>query len=214
MPSQTPHTHFSPLGRSRVKRWELPRWKFRANEYLRFDLQESAMVVGTNSTLGSKDKMEIIFHESMDLTAGGLTLLFASKAKLWLEQCSFSYTSLSELPLSVTTERVWRITLKRQESLRMLLHCDNVKVLDFTFSGETCPDWRWKIVWARHVNAIVFPASDTASIDYGIFGGKFSVFDVRLICRSTSDHTCRSNNFKLNNTILHSLESLICTCLI
>ena len=134
------------------------------------------MAIGTRSNLGSGNQMRVRFENGNDLAAGGVTLQFASQMKFWLDQCSVRYAPLSDLPVREGADRVWRITiLWIKGNRRLLIHDDDVKVLEITLSEQTCADWRWREVWYRNVRKIVFPDSDTASVDYGIYiyhGGK------------------------------------------
>ena len=58
------------------------------------------------------------------------------------------------------------LTLVKTSSIRLVLHCNEVEVLDFLFSDATCGDKSWSKDWSREVAEIEFEVYDTASDFY------------------------------------------------
>ena len=72
----------------------------------------------------------------------------------------------TDLPIS--TEKVWRIRRISKER-RLVIHCNDIEVLNFVVSGTTCDDPAWSTSqkrWEKKVVKIRFPGTDTASEFY------------------------------------------------
>ena len=88
---------------------------------------------------------------------------FSSPPQYYIYPCA----TWTNFPVSLPTdeERVWRITLNRNSGIRLLIHCNNVEVLNILMSS-TCSSSYWSTRWSRTVGTISFhPTYDTAS-DY------------------------------------------------
>ena len=89
---------------------------------------------------------------------GEVQIRFYSTPQYYIWPC----TDWINFPVSLPTdvEKVWRITLNRNSGIRLLIHCNNVEVLNFLMS-DTCNSY-----WSRTVGKFRFhPNYDTAS-DY------------------------------------------------
>ena len=137
------------------------------------DLETTPLEINTNSTIGSADKISVIFFNSRGDLAGGVWISFYSVSTpfYFLPLCS-SYASFpSTLPTAV--DKVWRISLNKTSDITLQIHCNDVEVLDFLLSDDTCSysstlnsDWdSWRYYWSKDVEWIRFPEEDTAS-DY------------------------------------------------
>ena len=96
---------------------------------------------------------------------GYVYIHFSSTPQYYIYNCMYSHTNF---PVSLPTEveKVWRITLNRNSGIRLLIHCNNVEVLNFLMSESTCYYSYWSTYWSRTVGKFWFyPYYDTAS-DY------------------------------------------------
>ena len=136
------------------------------NVEIEWDLESTPLEVRTNSVLGSSDQVSVSFHSAGGESEGSgrVRLYFTSTLQYWLSWCSTSYTNLPVTPPSATDE-VWRITLTRTAGVRLVIHCNEVEVLNTLLSQATCSDSRWSTIWNRDVIKIRFDSGDRAS-DY------------------------------------------------
>ena len=108
--------------------------------------------------------MWVYFYTSGGEVVGYVEILFYSTPQYYIRYCMSSYTNF---PVSLPTEveKVWRITLNRNSGIRLLIHCNNVEVVNM--SSSTCSHSSWSYYWSKTVGKIWFynPDYDTAS-DY------------------------------------------------
>ena len=129
-----------------------------------FNLEQYSLNITTNSTLGSEDKVIVQFYTSQGYYAGGLYLYYPSPPQYWIGACSLQHTTFpTNLPPD--NEKVWRVTLTRTSGIRLVVHCNEVKVINILMSDSTCSDGRWSTYWSGEVAKILFFSRDTAS-DY------------------------------------------------
>ena len=133
--------------------------------YIDADLENSPLEIKTDSSLGSDEKVSVWFRTSEGSYAGAVILYFTStiQYKLWV--CTYPSTNFPTA-LPTDTNKVWRITLTKTSGIRLVIHCNEVEVLDFLMSDSTCSSSSlWNSIWSRDVKEIYFSSSDTAS-DY------------------------------------------------
>ena len=130
---------------------------------IEWDLESTPLEIRTNSVLGSGDQVWVFFYSAEGL-AGGVHLHFTSTLNYWLSYCTTSYTNLPVTPPSAN-EKVWRITITRTAGVRVVIHCNEVEVLNTLVSEATCDTW--STGWNKDVTKIEFSSSDTASDYYG-----------------------------------------------
>ena len=129
-----------------------------------FNLEEYSLNIKTDSTIGSDDKVVVQLYPSQGGHTGGLVLYFYSTPVYKIGACSKNWTNFpTNLPPD--NDKVWRVTLTRTSVIRLVVHCNEVEVLNILISGSTCGDSRWSTNWSREVAQIKFHSSDTAS-DY------------------------------------------------
>ena len=129
------------------------------------DLETTPLEIKTDSTIGSGDQVRVNFYTSGGSYVGHVGIYFASPPKYHIGYCTNSWTNF---PVSLPTEveKVWRITLNRNSGISLLIHCNNVEVLNFLMSDSTCIHSSWSTYWSRTVEKIWFhPDYDIAS-DY------------------------------------------------
>ena len=132
---------------------------------IEWDLELTPLVIRTNSVLGSYtyDQVAVYFYSAEGESAGGVSLHFTSTLQYWLSWCK-SWTNFPVTPPSAT-DKVWQITLTRTAGVRLVIHCNDVEVLNTLLSEATCSYSWWSTTWNKDVTKIMFDSSDTAS-DY------------------------------------------------
>ena len=129
-----------------------------------FNLEQYSLVIKTDSTLGSKDRVIVGLYTSQVDIAGALTLFFTSPPQYNIGYCNTGYTNFpTNLPSD--NNKVWRITLTRTSGIRLVVHCNEVEVLNILMSDSTCGASSWSTFWSREVAKIKFYSRGTAS-DY------------------------------------------------
>ena len=134
--------------------------------FIEWDIESTPLEIRTNSVLGSDDKVWVRFYSAGGEDAGRIRLYFTSTLKYWLTYCTTSYTNLPVTPPSAT-DKVWRITLTRTAGVRVVIHCNDVEVLNTLVSEATCSGSGWNTYWSKDVTKIKFYSGDTASDYYG-----------------------------------------------
>ena len=131
-----------------------------------WDLESTPLEIVTNSVLGSGDMVYVTFYSTDVDGAGAVKLYFTTTLKYYLEWCSRSETNLPVTPPSAA-DKVWRITLTRTAGVRLVIHCNDVEVLNTRLSKATCSSVYWNTFWNRDVIKIKFRRHDRASDYYG-----------------------------------------------
>ena len=124
--------------------------------------------------LGSEDEVRVRFYNSQGDRAGGVRIYFSSSPQYFLGWCSSRTNFPSTLPTAV--DKVWRISLTKTSGKTLQIHCNDVEVLNFLLSDDTCDDSDWRKYWSRDVDKIGFTIDDTASHYYRlmiILGNQF-----------------------------------------
>ena len=125
--------------------------------------EEYSLNITTDSTLGSDDKVYVMFYTSQGDYVGSLRLYFTSPPQYYIGFCKSSTNFPTNLPPD--NDKVWRVTLTRTSGIRLVIHCNEEEVLNILMSDSSCGDSRWSKSWSREVAKIKFPSYDTAS-DY------------------------------------------------
>ena len=93
-------------------------------------------------------------------------MIFTStmKYKIWF--CSIDTDFPHDLPSE--TDKIWMISLARTTSIRLVIHCKNVEVLNVVLSDTTCTNEdidSWSSRWSSEIVNIKFTDKSKAS-DY------------------------------------------------
>jgi len=132
-----------------------------------FNLEEYSLNIKTDSTLGSDDRVRVLFYYTSKADfAGGLDLRFFSTPVYKIQYCSSDYTNFpTNLPSD--NDKVWRVTLTRTSGIRLVVHCNEVEMINILMSDSTCDVGFsvWSTYWRVEVAKIRFNSYDTAS-DY------------------------------------------------
>ena len=139
------------------------------------------MKIRTNSVLGSKERLNILFYSAQDDIAGGVQIKFLLTPKYYFGWCTGWNNFPSTLPSA--TQKTWRITLDKSEGIRVIIHCNGVLVLNLLLSDQVCttfrPSWNpsWSEVWSGDVKQLYFhsPDSGSASEYYRPYRGNYCI---------------------------------------
>jgi hypothetical protein len=135
------------------------------NPKIDHDLETTPLEIKTDSTLGSGDKINVNFCDSNKTQAGGFALLLSSPPQYYVWLCSGYYKTL-QTNLPAATDKIWRLTLTRTSGIRLIIHCNELEVLNFLISDLTCIEMNWRAYWIREIAKIEFDSKDTASDFY------------------------------------------------
>ena len=130
------------------------------------DLENSPLYVKTDSVVGSDEIIEVKFFTAQGAEAGGILIHFKSFPQYMLHFCKSSSNIPIVLPSA--TDKVWRIILTRSPEIRLIIHCNDVVVINVLISD--CDDGEWTTYWTRDVERIQFLYLDTASDFYSSQG--------------------------------------------
>ena len=111
------------------------------------------------------------FYTESGEMAGGVILYFTSPPLYELLQCTTSRTDFFAALPTGTDDKVWRISLIRTSGIRLVIHCNDVEVLNILVSDSTCntESSGWNDAWNRDMKQIRFD-DDTASDYYRLRG--------------------------------------------
>ena len=143
--------------------------KVQHDEYIDADLETSTLEIKTDSSQGSDDKLEVEFFNSDGDYAGAVIVDFTSPSQYQLRWCTTSRTNFPTA-LPAATDKVWRISLTRTSGIKLVIHCDEVQVLNVLMSDTTCGYGSWNHHWSRDIKQIRFRSFDTASDYYRLRG--------------------------------------------
>ena len=136
----------------------------RLKEYIEYNLETTPLYIKTDSALGSDEKIRLYFYTDEKVRAGGLNVYFNS-LQYWVHAC-ISYTNFTT-SLPTENDKVWKITLSRVSGIRLVIHCNDVEVLNMVLSDSTCLTYNfWNTYWSRKMKKIYFEGDDTASKFY------------------------------------------------
>ena len=134
--------------------------------------------IRTCTSLGGDDKVKVGFFKAASdsalSVAGVVTLHFTSPPQYELYKCTNYRTNfLNDLPTE--EEKVWTISLTKKSGIRLVIHCNEVEVLNILIGGSTCRYSFWNSSWKREVEKIRFDSLDSAS-DYYRLRGKSMIY--------------------------------------
>ena len=106
-----------------------------------FNLKQYSLNITTDSTLGSDDNVNVEFYTSQGDEVGALALFFFPTPEYRIWYCNADWTKfLTTLPPD--NDKVWRVTLTRTSGIRLVVHCNEVEVLNYLMSDSTCDESR------------------------------------------------------------------------
>ena len=110
--------------------------------------------------------MRLLFYTDQGDEAGGMNIYLRSPPQYFIHYCIDETNFPAAFPTE--TDKVWKITLSRVSGIRLVIHCNNVEVLDMVLSDSTCVDHShaWNTYWSMNMKKIYFYWDDTASDFY------------------------------------------------
>ena len=114
--------------------------------------------------MGSNKLTAIQFYDVSNISAGGCNFHLADPPRYKLHTCTEWVNFPTALPSAA--ENVWKITLTRTSGIRLVIHCNDVEVLDLLINESTCTNYKWKKYWVKEVAGIKFRSDDSASDFY------------------------------------------------
>ena len=138
--------------------------------FIDFDLENSPLEIKTDSTLGSGEEIRIKFigDQGDEDHAAGLVIRFGTSISYRLWKCFKSETNNKDFPVVPPSknDKIWKIKRISAER-RLVIHCNEVEVLNVVLSEETCDTSVWNTArWEKTATKIRFGGSDTASVFY------------------------------------------------
>ena len=148
-----------------------------SNTKIIYDLENFPLEIKTDSKLKSGEKVDIKFYSSPKESAGGIIFYFTSTLKYRIRRCTMTFDDFENaIYVPKENNKVWRIALSRNSGIRrMVVHCNEVRVLDVVISESLCDDVEggWASYWSKDVGQIEFESFDTASDLYRRASGQF-----------------------------------------
>ena len=135
------------------------------NTWVNYNLQTTPLEIKTNSVTGSDHKMKLLLRSAQGEDAGAIVFKFFSTLSYHI---GFCYIDSPVFPTETpsATEKIWRITLTKNSNIKLVVHCNDVEVLNTLISESTCPYSGWKAQWNKNVGKIAFASDDTAADFY------------------------------------------------
>ena len=130
------------------------------------DLELTPLEIKTDSALGSGQMVRVWFFSSASEFAGGLEIYFDLTPAYSLNWCGERVDFSSNLPTDMS--KTWRVTLSKTSDIRMQIHCNEVEMVNFVISSNSCSNETWSTFWNRDIAMIRFNSEDTASKYYRI----------------------------------------------
>ena len=135
--------------------------------------------VTTDSTVGSNKKVYVNFSDGNGNWAGEVGIHFYTPIKYSLGYCTDNYYNFP-VAVPAAAHKTWTITYNTTER-RIVLHCNEVEVLNAVLSNSVCKYATWSTKWENKPTHIKFPSHDSASESYcfasnpGKYNGGFCV---------------------------------------
>ena len=137
---------------------------------IKYDLNNFPLKIKTDSEVGSLHEVNVRFFTAEDrLAAGGVYLKFSDPLKFKLGACSSVWTEFPTDPPS-DTGKIWKITVTKTVGgvRNVLIHCNEVEVLNVLISEIFCDDTKWER-WKRNAGRIRFIDDERATEFYWHF---------------------------------------------
>ena len=127
--------------------------------------------------MGSSAQLVVWFYSAENKDSGTFGIFF-SPPTFGLRHCSQSSKTLTDVPS--TTIKIWKIALTKADwTVRVVVHCNDVEVVNYLMSDSNCGGmaWRWSGRWKNKVTKIKFQSGDTASDYYKPLQGNYIKFN-------------------------------------
>ena len=132
-------------------------------EKIQWNPDTQGITFTTDSTVGSGEKVGVLFSDNTGSYAGGVLIYFNTTIQYYIDRCtSYTYFPVS---LPAAPDKTWTITYNTAEQ-RVVYYCNGVQVLNFLISDSECTQSNWRTYWERKQTQIYFYSYDTASDSY------------------------------------------------
>ena len=138
------------------------------------DLEITPLEIKTNSTVGSNERLFVLFRDAWTERAGGIDIRFDSKLQYRIHHCNKFSPHLTDFPTTLPsiTDKVWRVTLDKTSGIRLKVHCNNEEVINILLTEAVCTGkTNWKDYWSKKIVKFFFSEKDTASDEYRFYSG-------------------------------------------
>ena len=134
------------------------------NVLIDHDPETSDVYIKTESVTGGPDQLDLNFFTSEGTFSGGLIIYFWNPPHYGILEC---LTSTRQFPENLPTDvnKVWKVTLTKTSDIRLVVHCNDVEVVDHLIADSHCDDSNWSGKWGQELQKIKFGSTDSAS-DY------------------------------------------------
>ena len=140
--------------------------------HIDYDLPNNPIEISTDSTIGSGDSVYLETLDAQDKYAGGVHISFSSSGIYDVNGClDRIYVDFSTY-LPDTTNKVWRITITKDAGTRLVIHCNDIEMLDITASDSVCTNSIWRSYFDRDMVKIYFDSNDKATDKYRPYKGE------------------------------------------
>ena len=125
-----------------------------------FDLEKTPLYLKTDSVMVSNEEGKVGLYTAEGNQVGGVLIKFSSPPLFAILYC----TDWTNLPTGLPSDddKVWKITLTRSAGIKVIIHCNNVEVLNMQLSDSTCAASSWHEKWRDEVKKIEFPSDNRA----------------------------------------------------
>ena len=135
-------------------------------------LSNNPIEISTDSTLGSGDFMFLGTRDAQGTYAGGVYIKFTPSVRYQFNGCTENYLLFpTNLPDATNMNKVWRITFTKDAATRLVIHCDDIEMLDITASDSVCTDPAWRSYDDRDTVKIYFGKGFKATDKYRPYKG-------------------------------------------
>ena len=138
--------------------------------HIDYDLPNNPIEISTDSTIGSYDIMFLETVDAQSTYAGGIYIMFSSSGSYLFNVCKDDWVPFPTNPPD-TTNKVWRITITKDAGTRLVIHCNDIEMLDITASDSVCENGDWRTYLDRDMVKIVFTIIDKATDKYRPYKG-------------------------------------------
>lgn len=136
-----------------------------------FELDSTPLEIRTDTTAPA-DEVHVIFKDSLGKSVGRVIIRRRtprSGSNYWIKNCRKAAWKFNADSRPPADDKVWRIQLDKSSGIRLMIYCNDVKLVDILMSDSTCndPNSGWKEMWGKEVKTMVFHSTyDTASKYY------------------------------------------------
>ena len=128
-----------------------------------FDLEATSLEIKTNSVPGRGDRLKVKFYSNGNYAGNFYLYLGGSGTLFGIHYCITDGVVTTNLTPTADHVMVFRITRISGDHPRVIVHCNDVEILNIELSETVCNHSMWKHYWRTAVNRIKFDSGDRAS---------------------------------------------------